>query len=231
MTLNEIAYNILNLVRGGQSHHDEGISLRQIKFNVQYYRAMLIRRDFARNGMTTRHLEQDLGCIELEVVDASKCCGLPLSCHVMKSKKKIPRTVRFNFTDALTYVGGIDGITDIPVVSSHMVKFLIWDKYTKDNTKAYMIEDYLYLANPHDIGFVNVRGVFEDPERVAEFTCDGNQCYDDTMDYPIPGDMLQTITQGIMQGELGLMSGTINDQMLDRKQDITVPSGGGGKGE
>ena len=94
-----------------------------------------------------------------------------------------------------------------------------------------MIEDYLYLANPHDIGFVNVRGVFEDPEKVAEFTCDGNQCYDDTMDYPIPGDMLQTITQGIMQGELGLMSGTINDQMLDRKQDITVPSGGGGKGE
>ena len=37
MTLNEIAYNVLNLVRGGQSHHDESISLRQIKFNIQYY--------------------------------------------------------------------------------------------------------------------------------------------------------------------------------------------------
>ena len=57
-----------------------------------------------------------------------------------------------------------------------------------------MIEDYLYLANPHDIGFVNVRGVFEDPERVAEFTCDGNQCYDDTMDYPIPGDKINYST-------------------------------------
>ena len=81
MTLNEIAHNVLNLVRGGHSHHDESISLRQIKFNIQYYRAMLIRRDFARNGMVTRHLEQDLGCIKLEAVDAVKCCGLKLPCY------------------------------------------------------------------------------------------------------------------------------------------------------
>ena len=72
MTFNEIAYNILNLVRGGRSSHDEHISLDQIKFNIKHYRAMFIRRDFARNGLITRHLEQDLGCLELEKVDASK---------------------------------------------------------------------------------------------------------------------------------------------------------------
>ena len=71
MTLNEIAYNILNLVRGGRSSNNEHISLSQIKFNVKYYRAMLIRRDFARNGMVTRHLEQDLGFLDLQKVDAS----------------------------------------------------------------------------------------------------------------------------------------------------------------
>ena len=27
MTLNEIAYNLLNLIRGGKSNHDENISL------------------------------------------------------------------------------------------------------------------------------------------------------------------------------------------------------------
>jgi hypothetical protein len=223
MTLNEIAYNILNLVRGGRSHHDEGISLRQIKFNVQYYRAMLIRRDFAKNGMTTRHLEQDLGCVELEVVDATKCCNLPLSCHVMKSKVPIPRTVRYNFTDALTYVGAIDGLTDIPLVDSHMIKYLLYDKYTKDNTKAYMIEDYLYLVNAHEIGFVNVRGVFEDPEEVAKFTCGENRCYEDSSQYPLPADMLQIITQGIAQGELAMLAGSITDSSLDRQQNMTVP--------
>ena len=35
MTLNEIAYNLLNLVRGGRSNHDEHISLDQIKLTFQ----------------------------------------------------------------------------------------------------------------------------------------------------------------------------------------------------
>ena len=84
MTLNEIAYNILNLVRGGRSSNNDYISTSQIKFNVKYYRAMLIRRDFARNGIITRHLEQDLGCLELIKVDASKCCRLPVDCAVYR---------------------------------------------------------------------------------------------------------------------------------------------------
>ena len=69
MTLNEIAYNILNLVRGGRPNQSEHISLDQIKFNIKHYRAMMIRRDFARNGVVTRHLEQDLGCLELDEED------------------------------------------------------------------------------------------------------------------------------------------------------------------
>ena len=65
MTLNEIAYNLLNLVRGGLSSQDESISLDQIKFNIKHYRAMFIRRDYARNGFVSRHIEQDLGCVAL----------------------------------------------------------------------------------------------------------------------------------------------------------------------
>ena len=86
-----------------------------------------------------------------------------------------------------------------------------------------MIEDYLYLANPHEIGFVNVRGVFEDPSEVAKFDCNGSDCYSDDSLYPIPADMLQTITQGLQQGELSVLSGTMSDQLLDRKQDMTIP--------
>ena len=91
MTLNEIAHNILNLLRGGRPSQSEHITLDQIKFNVKYYRAMLIRRDYARNGIITRHLEQDLGCLELEEVNASQCCNLPVSCSVSKTIHKIPR--------------------------------------------------------------------------------------------------------------------------------------------
>lgn len=224
MTLNEIAYNILNLVRGGRSSNNDYISTDQIKFNIKYYRAMLIRRDFARNGMITRHLEQDLGCLELIKVDASKCCNLPTECAVYRTVRKIPKTVRFNFKDAVTYVGDISGTGTIPIVESNTVQWLPYDKYTKNKMKAYMIEDYLYIYNADGLKFINVRGIFEDPEDVALFDCDGSDCYDDNSDFPIPMDMLQMITNGLMSGELMMLSSTVNDTTNDTLQDQGRPA-------
>ena len=87
-----------------------------------------------------------------------------------------------------------------------------------------MIEDYMYIYNADGLGYINVRGIFEDPEDVALFDCDGSDCYDDNMDFPIPMDMLQTITQGIMSGELMLLSGSINDTTNDTLQDQGRPA-------
>ena len=224
MTLNEIAYNILNLARGGRSSNNDHISLDQIKFNVKYYRAMLIRRDFTRNGIITRHLEQDLGCIELQKVDASKCCNLPVDCAVYRSKVKIPRTVRFSFKDAITHVGDVTGLATIPMIEPHMVEYLPYDKYTKQQKKAYMIEDYLYIYNGDGLKFINVRGVFEDPEEVALFDCDGSDCYDDDSEFPIPMDMVQIITQGLMSGELMMLATSVNDTTNDTMQDQGRPA-------
>jgi len=224
MTLNEIAYNILNLVRGGRSSNNEHISTSQIKFNVKYYRAMLIRRDFARNGIITRHLEQDLGCLELIKVDASKCCNLPTECAVYRTVKKVPRTVRFNFSDAITHVGDVSGTGTIPIVDSNAVQWLPYDKYTKNKMKAYMIEDYIYIYNADGLKFINIRGIFEDPEDVAMFDCDGSDCYNDDSEFPIPMDMLQTITQGIMSGELMMLASSVNDTTNDTLQDQGRPA-------
>ena len=219
MTFNEIAYNILNLVRGGRSSHDENISLDQIKFNIKHYRAMFIRRDFARNGLITRHLEQDLGCLELEKVDASKCCNLPTTCPVYRTKENVPRTVRFNFKDAITYTGDVTGLGRIPMIESYEVQLIPFDKYTSNNPKTYMIEDKLYLYNPKGMDVINVRGIFEDPEEVQKFKpCDG-PCYDDNFVFPMPMDMVSSISAGLINGELKLLAGSFSDDENDRQQD------------
>ena len=219
MTLNEIAYNILNIVRGGRSNSDDHLSLSQIKFNIKYYRAMMIRRDMARNNFMSRHIEQDLGCLKLIRVNASKCCDFDIDCEVYRTEKKIPRTVRANFKDMITYVGGVDGVNTIPVIQSDYVKFIPYDKYTKNQRKAFFIEDYLYIYNPDGLELINVRGVFEDPEEVAKFDCDGTDCYDDNMPFPMPADMIQAITTALMSGEMMMLTTTVNDTTLDRMQD------------
>jgi|TARA_R110000822_G_scaffold282652_1_gene404182 hypothetical protein len=219
MTLNEIAYNILNIVRGGRSNSDDNISLSQIKFNIKYYRAMMIRRDLARNNFMSRHMEQDLGCLKLVRVNASQCCNFDIECIVYRTEEKVPRTVRANFKDMITYVGGVDGINTIPVVKSDYIKYLPYDKYTKNQRKAFMIEDYIYIYNPDGMEFLNVRGVFEDPEEVAKFDCDGTDCYDDNMPFPMPADMVQAITTALLSGEMVMMANGTTDTTLDRTQD------------
>ena len=145
MTLDEIAYNILNLLRGGRSSNDELISLDQIKFNIQHYRAMLIRRDYARNGYVSKSIEQDLGCINLMAVDASKCCGvdLPTGCTVYKTDRKMPKTVRFNLTDAYTFIGKPNGTGTIPRMEPYELEWVAYDKYTSRKMRYYVIDEYL----------------------------------------------------------------------------------------
>ena len=225
MTLNDIAYNILNTVRGGRSNSSEHISLDQIKFNIKHYRAMLIRRDYARNGLITRHLEQDLGCLELENVNPSKCCNLPVSCNVARTKKKIPRTVRFNFQEAITYVGDVTGVVRIPIVEPSMVRYLPHDKYTSSKYKAYMIEDYMYVYNANGLKFINARGVFENPEDLKNFQCEDGTCWNDSKPFPMPADMVQAITMGMASGELQLLRGTSSDTLADQAQDATTIGG------
>lgn len=223
MTLNEIAYNLLNLVRGGRSNHDEHISLDQIKFNVRYYRAMFIRRDYAKNGFVSRHVEQDLGCIKLIKVDASKCCNLPINCAVYRTEKTIPKTIRRNFEESITHVGDVTGLGTIPFVESNAIQWIPYDKYTKDKMKAYMIEDYLYVYNADGLEYINVKGIFENPKEVEKFSdCkdNGGNCYSDDYDYPIPLDMVNMINQGILNGELTLLSSSMSDTYNDRMQDI-----------
>ena len=222
MTLDEIAYNLLNLMRGGLSNQDESISVEQIKFNIKHYRAMFIRRDFAKNNFISRHSEQDLGCVELEKVNASQCCNLPVTSSVCRSVDPIPKTIRMNFKDSLTYVGDVTGTKTIPLIDSHTIQFLPWDKYTKGKYKAYMISDYLYIYNADGIDTVNVRGIFEDPDEVARYSsCEKGNCYDSDKDpFPISMDMINLINQGITSGELNLLTGTFSDTTNDRAQDV-----------
>tara|TARA_R110002012_G_scaffold63225_6_gene166438 strand:- start:385 stop:1053 length:669 start_codon:yes stop_codon:yes gene_type:complete len=220
MTLDEIAYNILNLLRGGRSNNDELISVDQIKFNIKHYRAMLIRRDYARNAYVSKSIEQDLGCLKLIRVDASKCCNLPIECSVYRTERKLPKTIRFNFTDAFTFIGKPDGTGTIPKVESYELELLPYDKYTAGHSKYYIIDEYIYVYNPKGLEAINVRGVFEDPENVSLFsTCETGHCYDDQSEYPLPADMVSTITTSLMQGEFQLLATGINDTENDKQQD------------
>jgi len=225
MTLNEIAYNILNTYRGGRQNHNEHISLDQIKFTIKYYRAVLVRRDMGRNGFVSNGVEQDLRCLELEKIDASKCCNLKTNCDVYRTKMPLPKFVRLNFNDALTYAGDVTGLSSYQIIEPYLVQWLPNDTYTRNKKKVYIIDNYLYLYNAQGESSINIRGIFEDPEALSKFKgCEDSTCYNDESEFPLPMDMVQTVTQGILSAEMQIVGGTQSDTSNDANQDPSVPS-------
>ena len=104
------------------------------------------------------------------------------------------------------------------VLEPYEVEYLQYDKFTKNQTKYYLIDDHVYVYNPNGLDAINIRGVFEDPEDVHDWdTCNGN-CYDNQADYPLPLDMLSAINTGLLQGELAILMQSPNDAELDRQQ-------------
>ena len=171
----------------------------------------------------------------LILIQEEPCYDLPATgCTVYRTKAIIPKTVRYNFEEAITYVGDITGRGTIPFINNNMIQFLGYDKYTNDKMKAYMINDYIYIHNANRLKWINVRGVFQNPEELSNYTdcISGAACYDDSAsDYPIPYDMVSQINQGFLNGELKLLSGTYSDIENDRLPDpqTIVRQGGGNK--
>jgi len=177
-TLNQAAYNVLNLMRGGRSTNNEYISLEQIKYAIRYYRALLIRRD-VHAGRRTEGMEQELQPIKMEpaTLTGDNHPGIfPDSTQltpVLKSVEALPETIRLKDRDGITYVGG-----DLSVGSFQLIDFMAapwqqYSKYTSAFRRAWTREDYLYVMgwsiSPLPDANITVRGIFENPATAHDF--------------------------------------------------------------
>lgn len=220
-SLEEIAYNILNTLRGGRSSHSEHLSLDQVKFAIKYYRTLFIRRDFYKNFNRYRPFEQDLGLVSLSIQDTADSSNHTSGNKLLRTDERIPAPIRMKNWEGITFVGGIDKAgKPIPVQDAHKSYWDKYNKYTDNEPSAFYRDGYVFLRNVDNADVINIRGVFEDPEDVHEFTRDnGFDLYDDNAPFPISTDMLQGITRGLIDGELRVLISTPNDTELDNLQD------------
>jgi hypothetical protein len=208
-SLNEIAINIADNLGQPFDH----MLIERIKFNVIHYRAMFIRRDQDRNNHISPILQQDLGCIPLEEVDAAECCDIESNCTVLRTKYKLPTPIRLKGNSDFIYVGDITKTGPIDLVEPDSLKYLNAGRYSKLGRYYYYLNDRIYLINT-ELDYVNVRGVFVDPREVAAFNqCEGADCYTDDSKFPIADDMIEGITMGLLNGQFRLIQGSDNKEI------------------
>jgi len=225
MTLNELAYNIRNIAYKGQGDSDDTkLNIRQIKFWINQHRASAIFQatDWGKDLPPTYF--QDLGVVPLSDVDKSdsSCPSVPWGCEI--KKVELPQLIQFPQYRGL-WVGLIDKQTPLQIDNPDTHFFTSQTRFGQNFTRVYMIKNTLYVVTKNgfeDMEYINVRGVFENPEEVMQWStpgCEPVVCNLDDEPYPMDASMYEIILRKILSTELNMTLQTVNDVINNNQFD------------
>lgn len=166
VTLNQIVSDLHLLAKGGLIADDDPIELNQIKDWVHDQRALWLRNELNKNRSIDDNIIQDLGCVEMERVDAAQCCNITSDCIMLRSKLDIPVGVELHQKSAITRVGPIDK-TDRYLYSFLPFERAVWagnGQFNKNAIFSFLLNNRMHLiGNPNNdilkiIKYINIRG-------------------------------------------------------------------------
>lgn len=218
-TLNQIAQDILSIVKAKRVD-DYNVSAAQVKRWINYYRSQFIKNELNKKRAIDEDYVQDLGCVDLERVNDSDCGP---SCITLRTCKQIPAPIITNLGLAITRVGPVKRTSRaFSFVPYEQVIWSGYGRFAKNQIFAYYLNGYIYIelktANvlSKALKKINIRGVFEDPEDVLNYSdCAGSPCYDNSTPYPVKKWMTNSIINSILQERFGIVEQSILDNRND----------------
>lgn len=224
---NEIVYDIMELIRGNQLSDDTDISETQIRYHLSNQRSLWLRNEYNKPGRKIdSQIEQDLGCLELEEVDAADCCEIQSGCTALRTKKQLPKLLELHSGEAITRVGPINKMkAPFAFDSYNKAVYSVNNKYSRKSVTSFLLNGYIYLIidDPayQTLEYINVRGVFANPEDLKDYKCDheGTACFSYDDEYPINNWMIPYIKEQILN-QLGMSLQIPKDELNDAKEDL-----------
>ncbi len=210
-TLQEYIYDVKMLAHRMRISDDVRLTNRMITFWINHQRAMWLRRQENRSYRHDPQLVQSLGALPVETVDVSAApVNVKTGMSILRTTHKIPKTLYLDeLDDGIYSVGSIDNLA--PRFHYVDYKRMSWvgnSKYNSDEIFAFRLnkqsDTYLYLyardnMELKSLAYVNVRGIFENPLDLQNYTdVDGVSMFDvKNSDYPINDAMWEFMKQQI----------------------------------
>lgn len=193
MTLNELTYELRLMIRQLNLYDDDKLDDRLLKHWIHNQRALWIRQEMNKPRSVDEQIIQTLGCIALEVADRSACPVYLTGYSVLQTSVDIPKLIELNHGDGIIEIGPVDKLA-IPFsyINLQKARFAGSGKWNQNMIFAFRYHNRILVFSKgvksfaQYLRYLRVRGVFEDPEDVGQFThVDGTPCYSDTDDYPV----------------------------------------------
>ena len=229
-TLNEIAYNIKNIARGGITSDDDNLSMRQLKFMIHYHRAGILQK-YTNNGRNIH--PQSYQSFVGQLTPAGEQELSEYKSHDTDTQHQllnidIPEIVQFNGLKGIAFIGLGDRQTPIQLSSAENIFFTQYNRFTNHMRRAFLIGSrlYLYALSTDSINLdINIRAVFSDPTEVIGYL------NDDTTQYPFPEELIEPLSMEILTREYGITLNAPVDELNNAKDDkiITTASAQRGK--
>jgi hypothetical protein len=218
ITLNHILFDIKNIAYGGTQSDDVKISDRQVEYWIHQTRSLLIHNEMVKRNKINESFIQHIECVEMECVDSVECCDIDSDCFILRSVKPLPQTIARGGRNAILSVESVDKKVSFSETAYFRTRYNKFNKYTSDNRRWYIKDNYLYITNDLLIEYVKISGIFENPSEAGDFkTCDGDACYTNDSPYPVTMEMASNITDIVLRQKMGIARAMPNDEDNDAK--------------
>lgn len=229
-TYNELAYDVLEILKNNQISDDVDISLDHILFHYDTQRALWVRNEYNKPGRhIDPHLIQDLGCLKIIEVDAAECCSVNLDCIVLRTEKKLPPFLELHSGAAVTRVGPVHKFkTPFVLTTLNQIPYIGVNKYSNNLIYVVFKNDYLYLFSQNTLSnlieYINVQGLLANPRDAISFACttEGTPCFSYDDEYPINNWMIPYVKEQVLN-QFGMSLKIPKDSDNNAKDNISKP--------
>lgn len=195
MSLNNLIDNVLQIARNNNVAESEHLSRHQIALWIHYYRAFLIKQWIDKERFLDDIDEMFIQTIEPIHLDKVETSPGKI---VYVGDKELPKLIKFNRRVGVVAVRDMYGNL-IQLGSYTKAKLQKYRKATCADYIAWVKGNKIYVEGDSNLlEWISVDVIAEDPTDLGD-------CWDPDDEYPIPGAMIPTIMQLIMERELHIM--------------------------
>ena len=195
MTLSNLIDNILQIARNNNVVESEHLSRHQIALWIHYYRAFMIKQWVDKERLLDDIDEMFIQTIEPIHLDKVETSPGKI---VYVGDRELPKLIKFNKRVGVVAVRDMHGNL-IQLGSYTKAKLQKYRKATCADYIAWVKGNKIYVEGDSNLlEWISVDVIAEDPTDLGD-------CWDPDDEYPIPGAMIPTIVQLIMERELNVM--------------------------
>lgn len=200
MTLNEIVFDIKELLQVNSDDKSFDFSEDYILYLYEEFRSLTITKLYNRSGRIVDSQLYQTMILELEQVDRSFCPLVPIKCKIVRTKKQMPSEFLYNHRHAMVdRVGGNDILSKkYKFIEYSSLEHVFGGSHAHKYIYVFELGGYLYLTSVNKmvnaLGNIVVRALFENPSKIIE----AGACFGDCSQYPTSLKIHSMAKEGVM---------------------------------